>query len=116
MHNGDNVTYNGDNVIYTDHGTGAPETDIAVNNTATMAQQTYKMLLDRSVMEDVEGSTTTIDLPRDAYDVEVGLDVPLMVTTMPMNVPAQDGATRNDRKRVIRAMLNMRGLQGCCIG
>ena len=111
-HNGDNVVHNGENVIFTDYGTGVPITEAPVNQSTVMAAQTYKLILDKSIMDDVQGSTTTITLPRPSYDIEVGLDVELLVTTMPMNVPAQDGATRNDRKRVIRAMLNMRDSLG----
>nr|BDD47249.1 hypothetical protein 3 [bacterium] len=110
VHNGDNVVHNGENVIYTDEGTGVPVTSIDTGQSTVMAQQTYKLILDNSIMDDTLGGVIT--LPRPAYDVEVGLDVPLKVISMPMNTRAADGSTRNDRKRVIRAMLNMRDSLG----
>lgn len=110
VYNGDNVVHLGDNIVFTDHGTGSPITEIDTKQSIVMAQLTYKMLLDHSVMDDTIGGVVT--LPRPAYDVEVGLDVPLKIVTMPLNVNAQDGAALNDRKRVIRVMMNVRDALG----
>ena len=112
VHLGENIVHNGDNVIYTDHGTGSPITTIDTNHTPAMSGLTYKMLLDDSVMDDTIGSTTSIPLPRPSYHVEVGLDVPLRIVTMPLNVNAKTGPTRNNRTRLIKTMLNMLDSKG----
>lgn len=111
IHGDDNVVFAGDNVVYTDHGTGSPITEIDLDLSPAMQTLTYKMLLDHSVMEDVKGEAI-ITLPRPAYDVEVGLDVPLEVLSMPMNVNTQTGASRNNRSRIIRAMINVQDSKG----
>lgn len=110
VYNDDNIVHNGDNVVYTDLTTGVPITEIDTGQSIAMAGLTYKLILDNSIMEDTTGGVVTF--PRPAYSAEVGLDVPLNVTSMPINMQAQDGVTRNDRTRVIRAMLNMRDSLG----
>lgn len=81
-------------------------TEIDTEQSVAMASLTYKLILDNSVMEDTIGGV--VPFPREAYSAEIGLDVPLNVTSMPISIQAQDGVTRNDRTRVIKAMLNMR--------
>lgn len=104
-HSGDNVVSNGDNIIHTVPGTGTPTTTIDTDTTTAMEARTYKVLADNSVMEDSVGGLITI--PRPAFYLEAGLDVPVVVRTLPLNVNGAAGATINLRKRVIRVMLNL---------
>lgn len=110
IHNGENVVHNLNNAIFTDVSTGVEITQIDTDQSPAMAILTYKLILDNSMMDDVQGGVVVF--PRPAYSAEVGLDVKLKIITMPLNVNAQDGVTRNDRQRVIRAMLNMRDTLG----
>ncbi len=93
------------------HKPGAPITTIATGQSAAMQGLTYKLILDNSMMEDTLGGGGVV-LPRPAFEAEIGLDVPLKIVSMPFAIPTQDGTSRNDRKRVIRAMLNVHNSLG----
>ena len=98
----------------TDHNSfeqGTPLISIDTEQTPLMAQQIYKLILDHSMMDDTVGGVVALSRP--AYDVEVGLDVPLEIISMPINSGTQANPTpRNDRKRLVRAMLNVRDSLG----
>ncbi len=90
--------------------TGTQITEVDTSESATIAQLTHKILLDDSVMADQKGGVIT--LPRPAYKAEVGLDVELIVRSMPLNQQTQEGMSLNNRKRVIKVLLNVRDTLG----
>jgi len=85
-------------------------TSIDTKETAAIAAMTHKVLLDNSVMADSLGGVITF--PRTAYHAEVGLDVKLIIRTMPLNSRVQDGVSLNMRKRVVKVLLNVRDTLG----
>jgi len=93
----------------TDHNTfktsATPFTTLTTSQTPAMAALIYKVILDKSMQADHVGGNFTFD--RSTKDAEVGLDVDLVVVTMPLNSNTQSGVSRNSRKRVIKVMLNM---------
>ena len=112
VHNGVLLTYRGEQVTYTSTA-GTPITKVDLGLDSSMDVALFKVILDKSMMADMQGTTGNITLERPAYDVEVGLDVPLKIVTMPLNTPTKgDPVPRNARKRVIRTMLNVKDSLG----
>ena len=115
-HNGDttNVIYRGRNVVHSLPGSGVRITSIDTEEGAVMAALPHKVILDNSVLPNQFGGVMI--LPRPAYNVEVGFDVKLRVSTMPVSVPIDSGQTLNEIKRVISVQLNLRDTLGVSAG
>jgi len=108
----DNVVQLADNVTYLDISTGGFVSELQVNTIDEMIGLDYRLVLENSVQEDVNLTSTGTDankvvLPRDAYRIDVGLNYEVAVKTLPLNVNLQQGANINLRKRVIRVVLNV---------
>lgn len=110
---GDNVTFEGENVTWTDFSTGSPITDITTDYKEVLLDLTFKVIADGSIMDDatfVDDGTDLnhVEISRDAYALEVGLNYDVVVKTLPLNVDtSENGAIVNLRKRVNRVILNL---------
>jgi len=107
---GENVIHDGNNVIYTDNDTGTPVTVVNTGESPAIAALDHKVLLDHSVMADSLGGVIVLERP--AYRAEVGLDVELVVRTMPLNQEMKDGQSFHKEKRIVRVELYLRDSLG----
>lgn len=111
----DNVVKDLDNVVYTDMTTGVAVTSITTNYKDALIDGTlvFKVIADNSIQDDavfiIDGvDLNHVDITRDAYNLEVGLDYTVTVTTLPLNVESSEsGSIVNLRKRVNRVILNI---------
>ena len=109
----DNVVFNGDNVTWTDFSTGVAVTQITTNYKEVLLDMTFRVIADGSIMPDatfVDDGTDLnhVEISRDAYALEVGLDYDVVVKTLPLNVDtSENGPIVNLRKRVNRVILNL---------
>jgi hypothetical protein len=113
VYGADNVTFNGDNVTWTDFSTGVAVTSITTDYKELLLTLTFKVIADGSIMPDatfVDDGTDLnhVDISRDAYALEVGLDYDVVVKTLPLNVDtSENGPIVNLRKRVNRVILHL---------
>jgi len=114
--NGPSNVVNGlNNVVYTDFTTGVAVTSITTDYKDQLVNSNliFKVIADSSIQDDatfiIDGTDLNhVDITRDAYDLEVGLDYTVVVKTLPLNVDsAESGAVVNLRKRVNRVILNI---------
>jgi hypothetical protein len=113
--NADNVAQNGDNVVYTNTALGTPVSTITTDYKDLLLPPPlqFKVIADGSLLDDAVFITDGVDLnhvdiSRDAYGIEVGLDYNVEVKTLPLNVDtSESGAIVNLRKRVNRVILNL---------
>jgi len=111
----DNVIQSPDNVVWTDTSTGTAVTSITTNYKDMFVSPSFdfRVVADYSIQPDatfiVDGTDLNhVEITRDAYNLEVGLDYDVEVRTLPLNVEAQGvGAVVNLRKRVNRVILNL---------
>lgn len=111
----DNVVSGVNNVVYTDTSTGVAVTSITTNYKDALidGSLTFKVIADNSMQDDatfvVDGvDLNHVDITRDAYNLEVGLNYDVVVKTLPLNVEtSESGAIANLRKRVNRVILNL---------
>ena len=111
----DNVSSGTDNVVYTDTATGIPVTSITTDYKDALIDGSliFKVIADNSIQDDatfiIDGvDLNHVDITRDAFNLEVGLNYDVTVTTLPLNVDsAESGAIVNLRKRVNRVILNI---------
>lgn len=113
VYGADNVVFNGDNVTWTDFSTGTPVTQITTNYKEVLLDMTFKVIADGSIQDDatfVDDGTDLnhVEIDRDAYGLEVGLNYDVTIKTLPLNVDtAESGPIVNLRKRVNRVILNL---------
>jgi hypothetical protein len=111
--NGENVTFNGDNVTWTDFSTGSPITEITTDYKEVLLNLTFKVIADGSIQDDAtfidDGTDLNhVEIDRDAYGLEVGLNYDVIVKTLPLNIDStESGPIVNLRKRVNRVILNL---------
>ena len=112
VHNGglSVVTHLGTPVVASVPGSGTVVAHINTHESPTMASLPHKVILDNSVMDDQLGGL--MSLPRPAYNVEVGFDVPVSIKTMPVSIPIQVGETTNEIKRLVKLELILRDTLG----
>jgi len=111
----DNIVFNGDNVTFTNTADGTPVTSITTNYKDALLSSNliFKVVADTSMQDDatfvVDGTDLNhVDITRDAYGIEVGLDYTVIVKTLPLNVDTNEsGAIVNLRKRVNRVILHL---------
>jgi len=109
---GDNLVFNGSNVVFTDISTGVYVTELQTNTVDAMIGHDYRLVLETAIQSDTNLTSTATNankavLPRSAYKIDVGLDYPVGIKTLPLNVDLQGGANINLRKRVVRVILNI---------
>lgn len=110
-----NITYDGDNITFTNTATGTPVTSITTDfkDALLTPSISFKVIADGSIQDDavfiVDGTDLNhVDITRDAYGIEVGLDYTVTVKTLPLNANTQqEGQFVNLRKRVNRVILNL---------
>ena len=111
----DNIVFGGDNITFTDTATGVPVSSITTDYKDALVDGTltFKVIADNSIQDDatfiVDGADLNhVDITRDAYGLEVGLDYTVTVKTLPLNVETQqNGSIVNLRKRVNRVILHL---------
>jgi len=111
----DNVVKDLNNVVYTNFSTGTPVTSITTDYKDALVDGSliFKVIADNSIQDDatfvIDGTDLNhVDITRDAYNLEVGLNYNVSVRTLPLNVETSDsGAIVNLRKRVNRVILNL---------
>lgn len=107
-----NIVHGGSNAVHTDPNSGTPIATLNTGFLQNMENSRIVVIADGSIMEDANGTEGTVYFDRPVWDAEVGLDVPLKVISMPMNVPVKDGATVSDRKRIVKTLLTLRDTLG----
>jgi len=111
----DNIVFGGDNITFTDTAMGTPVTSITTDFKDALITPSivFKVIADGSIQPDadliIDGvDLNHVDLTRNAYGIEVGLDYTVMVKTLPLNVDSPEGGQAvNLRKRVNRVILNL---------
>jgi len=111
----DNVVFGSDNVVYADTALGVPVSTITTNYKEALLTPilSFKVIADTSIQGNadfiIDGTDLNhVDISRDAYSIEVGLDYDVVVKTMPLNVnTSENGAIVDLRKRVNRVILHL---------
>ena len=109
----DNIVFGGDNIVFTNSALGTPVTSVTTNYKDVLLSKTFKVIADNSIQDDatfiIDGTDLNdVDITRDAYSLEVGLNYDVVVKTLPLNVDSsENGPIVNLRKRVNRVILNL---------
>ena len=110
----DNVTLGGDNVVFQDPTTGVTITSVTTDINDLLAYSQYwRVVADGSVMASALPTNDGVDLNhfdigRNAYTAEVGLDYPVTIETLPLNIATKsEGYMINLEKRVNRVILRL---------
>ena len=109
----DNIVFDGDNIVFTNSALGTPVTSVTTNYKDVLLDNTFKVIADNSMQDDatfiIDGTDLNhVDITRNAYSLEVGLNYDVVVKTLPLNVDSsENGPIVNLRKRVNRVILNL---------
>lgn len=111
----DNIVFGSDNITYTNTALGTPVASITTDYKDVLVNSSlvFKVIADGSILDDatfvIDGTDLNhVDISRDAYGIEVGLNYDVEVKTLPLNVNTQEeGQLVNLRKRVNRVILNL---------
>lgn len=111
----DNVNFGTDNVTYADTTMGTPISSITTdfNDVLIAPFLAFKVNADNSILDDAtiisDGvNLNHVDIYRNAYSIEVGLNYDVIVKTLPLNVDtSESGQIVNLRKRVNRVILHL---------
>ncbi len=87
-----------------------PITEIDTKESQTIAREEHKLILDNSMQPETTGGI--VKFARPANKAETGLDVKMIVRTMPISLNLQQGPTLNEHKRVTAIHLNLRDTLG----
>jgi len=108
----EDIVMNGQQITMRKGGSGVAINDIDTNEDQTISKLPHKVILDNDVMPDVIPNGTRVYFERPAYIAEVGLDVKIAITTLPISVPIKTGQTVASMKRVIQAQLMLKDSLG----
>jgi len=107
----DNIVFDGDNIVHTDITSGTPITELVTDYDGAFANTEFKVVADFSIQDDAlyEGTpgSNKFTISRVAYRIEVGLNYPTRVVTLPANTETQKGVTLYRRKRIVKVDINV---------
>ena len=109
IHNSSRVTHHGTPVEHTDPTSGHTITSVDTGEDTAIAALDHIIIEDNSIMKSQKGGVITLDRP--GYHIEVGLDVPLVVETMPIVVNSNKISVDNI-KRIVHSEVVLRDSLG----
>ena len=101
----DDITFKTDQVYQEKAGSGVSISEIDTHEDQTIAKLNHKVILDNEMMKDIIPGIDKVYFEKEAYSAEVGLDVKIDITTLPVSVPVKDGQTLMKVKRIIQAQI-----------
>jgi len=108
----DDIVMGIDQIVMTKAGSGQAIEEIITNEDQTISKLVHKVILDNDIEPDVIPNGEIVYFDRPSYHAEVGLDVKIAVTTLPISVPIKTGQTVASMKRVIQAQLMLKDSLG----